>query len=725
MQEEMSLEQMRKDAGLSQAQLAAQLNLSQSQVSKYEQNPDDVSMKVYRAWQAYCGKVASSVGLKFDVAPMSEIQSRTTLIENYCSIFPEIPEDYPRVQLENGNNLLSIDSFIEGVNRITRKPRIGIFGRFDMGKSRLANFLIGGDNLPTSYQPATSITCLIRHIDDKPAWQPESVWILSEGFDLDRPDDEEHCKKHRLIGGEFDTLKVHGTHSSDKNTTFENAVAAIVYIDSPFLTGCDLIDLPGYQHQDGDDKRAEMAQKIADIVIYVSTAQGFMNEHDRAYLSQLINNLPTVEIRENELPPLSNLFVVATRADMVGSDINQVLDTAARHSFDSIGESLQKRGDIKNGELKLADFRSRFFTYSIESGSLREHLNRTLKDLLEDIFPKKILEETDKYVTQIKLSGSDSIREFISNIQSTIENRERAQEQFEKIKSRENERTLERNRHIEHVRSIIQNFKESTEENVHKVCLQWIDADKIEKVIKERYVDKKEAQELAATYIVKKIQNVISEDVDDKAKLLSEEVDDYLKGYDNTFDPSNLDVSLNFNASGAFAGALAGLGTFGALATWSSIAAAGSNLGGYILLAEVVSALSAAGISLGGTASVASIVSALGGPVTIAIGISVAVGALVYALMGNSWERRLSKKIVKILKDEEIEQTIIDELNNYWDVTLSSFNYAANKTEEDFQEKLRNLEELAFSTDIETLEKHKLISEELKSFFSGIPWKKI
>lgn len=73
-------------------------------------------------------------------------------------------------------------------------------------------------------------------------------------------------------------------------------------------------------------------------------------------------------------------------------------------------------------------------------------------------------------------------------------------------------------------------------------------------------------------------------------------------------------------------GAVASLTTFGALATWASIVAAGSNLGAYLLVPTVVSFLSSIGVSVGGTAAAASIVAVLGGPITIGIGIAVVIG---------------------------------------------------------------------------------------------------
>lgn len=720
-----SLETLRNEAGISQAEMAAHLGISQSQVSRYEQAPDEVSVKVDREWRAFCGDVASSRAL--DVGdPMQEIRQRTQLITNYCMVAPDVPENFPFGQLENGRNLVSTDKIIEGIARISRKPRVGLFGRFDMGKSRLANLLMGGNNLPSSYQPATSIACLVRHIDDQPSWQPEPVWILGKGFDLNRPDDELHCKEHRIIGGGYDTLREHGTHSEKKTKHAKNAYAAVVYVDSPFLKGCDIIDLPGYQHQADDDARAEMAQSIVDIIIYVSLAQGFMDEHDRGYLAQLTRNLPAYESPENGLPPLCNLFVVATRADFVGNEIDSVLNKASNNSFDSIGDTLIERGNKVGVAVDSTSFRNRFFTFSAEQPKLRKGLENELSRLLTEICPKHILKELDRSIQQAKNSGTKSLGALIHTLQETLQHRDSARLEFEKVLAQEPERLQNKNQHILNILGLILNFKKESAQDAKDSCSKWLDPTHIEEIIKDRYDDKKKATELAPSYIVEKLQQEIGKKVEKKAKQLSSEVDCFLEGYDSPIsDEGALQSSWDFNAKGAFAGALAGFGTFGALATWASVVAAGSNLGGYILAAKIVSALSAIGISVGGTATVASALSALGGPITIAVGLAVAVGVIAAAIFGDSWQRKLANRIAKGMAENDTESKIVKNLERYWNDTEKAFKHAAEQTETEFQNKLASLKVIAFNTDVKTLKVHLESATELKNFFGGIPWRRL
>lgn len=721
-------------AGISQGQMAAHLELSQSQVSRYAKNSQEVPMGAYKAWEAFCGEVTSKVGLDIG-SPMNEIAQRIKLIENYCEVAPEIPEDFPIDQVEHigkadettGKKTLDYASeLIEGVQRISRKPRVGLFGRFDMGKSKFANLVMGSDSLPSSYQPATSIACLVRHIDDKPDWQPELVWIFNSHFDLNKPDSKGHCEETRLIGGGYEILKEVGTHAGDRKAQFKDAAYAVVYVDSPFLKGCDIIDLPGYEHQDQDDKRAEMAQRISDIVIYVSMAQGFMNGNDRSYLAQLIRNLPPLESPENGVSPLRNLFVVATRADIAKGDTDDILDRAASYSFDGISTELIERGEAIGVPIDEAAFRDRFFTYSAEDKSLQLNMNEDLTSLLKEITPKSISIQLEKSILQAKESGTKSFQALVNTIQETLEHREEAQQEVQRLMEHEPLRIQQKKIQAKEITSLIRAFKKQSELDVKEACSKWVDVEKIESTLKRYGKDKKKAAELAPTYIVEKLQHSISEKTKAKSEKLSREVDAYLSGYDLSLKASaSINDSWEFNAKGAFAGALAGIGTFGALATWASVVAAGSNLGGYILAAKLVSALSAVGISVGGTASVATALSILGGPITIAAGIAILTAAIAASIFGDSWQTKLAKKIHKSMRSNNIEEQMIKGLNHFWDETENAFKQAAEVTEEDFKRKLVSLEKIATSTEVDVLKRHLSAASDLRDFFAGIPWKRI
>lgn len=371
-------------------------------------------------------------------------------------------------------------------------------------------------------------------------------------------------------------------------------------------------------------------------------------------------------------------------------------------------------------------YRSRFFTYSAEDLSLRKKLENSLHDLLTNIIPQNISAKMQSSMLQTKKAGTKSLQALVDTIQETLDHREQAHQEINKIVKQEPQRINTKNTHEQKIIEFIQELKKDSVSDVKETCSMWINAELVEDIIKNRYDDKKKATELAPTLIVERLQQRLGQKMKEKSERLSSEVDAFLSGYDISINESDvLKDSWDFNAKGAFAGALAGLGTFGALATWASVVAAGSNLGGYILAAKIVSALSALGISVGGTATVASVMSILGGPITIAAGIAVMTATIAASIFGDSWQKKLAKKMCKGMRENNIEEKITQNFNNFWDNTEKAFKHAAKETEEDFQRKLASLQEIAFNTNVDVLKQHLGAATELKDFFAGIPWRRI
>ena len=211
------------------------------------------------------------------------------------------------------------------------------------------------------------------------------------------------------------------------------------------------------------------------------------------------------------------------------------------------------------------------------------------------------------------------------------------------------------------------------------------------------------------------------------SKDLEPEINDLLTEYDAgnvTQDARNSKIDIPFNAKGAFMGALASIGTVGGLSAWAAAAAAGSNLGGYILVSQVVGWLSSVGISVGGTGTAASIIAAIGGPVTIAVGIAALVGFGIFGAFGPSWQKRLAKKIAKTLEKQQLIETFCKSADNFWDTTLSGFKTATDETEKSYAESLHKLRRIVESTDSNHVQELIAELEELRDFFGSIPWRR-
>lgn len=720
------LELTRIAARISQSEMANHLRVSQSQVSRYEKDSGGVPKRTYDAWVSYCGDVQSKRPLLVGT-PMAPISQRLQLIESYIEAQPSEVEHTSFDELEKTADVIRPNKLLKRIQLAGRKLKVLVIGQFDMGKSRFINCLMGQDSLPTSYQPATSIPVLIKHIDDKPEWQAEKVWIFKSGFDMDRADDQEHCQDHRLISGGYEALEEHGTHSNDGSAKgIDGAAVGVAYVDSDFLKGCDVIDSPGFGHQETDDKRAEMTRAIADIIVFVSNMQGFMGDADRQYLSQAIEFLPAFEGYYNDIAPLRNLYVLGTRADQVGDEQLSILDRAARECFDSIGEKLASRFSKTGVRLKEEHLRDRFFTYSAESDELRRNFEEDLTVLLGKIAPERILDQMSEIITEAKKETTSGFDRQIEGIEKVLKNQKSAQRDLEEVEALEPERLAKRATDMDNLRRTVDQLAASSIAECKRITQKATNISHVESIIADRYSDKKTAKKLAPSYIIEKLKQDINDDLSTKSSRLAKEVDAFLESYDvNISSSPSISGQWTFNAKGAFIGALAGFGTFGALAGWASIVAAGSNLGAYILIGKVVSTLAAIGINLGGTGTVFAFVAALGGPITLGAGIALLIGTMAFTLAGASWQKRLAKNITGHFVSEGVEKDVVSGVMKFWSDTRLALNHALAETEKDYQNKLQGLRKIAFETDAPTLNAKLEYLRELRAFFGGIPWKPV
>lgn len=586
---------------------------------------------------------------------------------------------------------LDVSLMKNSIRQTARKPRMGVFGHFDMGKSRLCNLLLGGDFLPTSYQPTTSMACILRHISDKPVWQDEDVWIMGKDFDLQKVDEEQHCKDNLIFSTDLSSLKDNVSHK-DNTDDINEGYYAIVYLDSSLLLSCDLLDMPGYENDEKDLSRTELASTFVDVVLYLSTAQGFLGKNDLDYIGSLLNVLPSYE--NEEIKSLDNIFIIATRSDIIDNHDDRILilDKAAKRAFKHLDLKLDEREAKKS--ISENDFRERFFTFSANNNNqdLREGFISDLSKLLGKKLPNWIslnfYQSMNKSIDKIQKKYSVEA----NNLSKIIEQRNKSRESLNSLKGLEEFSKIERKKKTEEIKESIKNYKRDSVQEARRVIKGYLDVGNIERMIESRYDSKKEAKELASSYLSESIQHQINKILNHKSQQLSTSIDALLESY-NQNHSLNVNIELGFDSKGVFMGAIAGLTTFGALATWATVVAAGSNLGAYLLIPSVVSFLSGLGISVGGTSAAISLVAALGGPITIGIGIAVLIGGAFAWLGGSSWQKRMAEKISDIFKKEDFEEKTIEGIKKYWDDTLKAFEESSTKTEEVFLQKMQSLED--------------------------------
>ena len=94
----------------------------------------------------------------------SSIRRRLTLLAR--ELEAERPTPIPK---ELGKSVPDPNEFVASLKTWV-KPNVFIAGRFDAVKSRLANYILGSNDLPCHYQPTTGLVTYIRHVEDSQSW---------------------------------------------------------------------------------------------------------------------------------------------------------------------------------------------------------------------------------------------------------------------------------------------------------------------------------------------------------------------------------------------------------------------------------------------------------------------------------------------------------------------------------------------------------------------------
>ena len=686
-----TLKQIRVNAlGFSVKEMAEKLNMSVSEYEKIEKESLSLTM---------LGKVAQATGKNVDfLLNVQKEKIKFDIKNSWLSIY-DIERKLSQFLIGHSSYIES-ESLLGLLKNMVRKPRIAFVGRSDAGKSTLINTLLGSDTLPVSWTPTTSIIVNVKHIKDKPSYINGDVAIFhadenNELWDDTRLSEREYTESYLLTTGDYSLLKDYGSRQGRK---FEetNAVSAVMFVNADILANCDLVDLPGFGTGDREEDDSLLAKiKGIDILIYMSAANQFMQAEDIAYLQNGLPNLASITLNNKSLKPLSNIYIVASQAHIVNNgsviQLNRILDEAV-YRFD---KSLSPNYWSNLGQdINSATFRKRFFTYSTDQESLRRDFDKDLRDLLEKL-PHVIV---DNLLSVFK----DAIQERISNVQARINSfreilsdRGAKKESLEKMLVDEPNRINKNAMAKQKIFDAINRFKQEATVDFVEEYNRIINKENILNLIKSNDFKKKEED---MKLLGQKLSNLLN-DANSAVTLrysqkLSTLVDEYIHDFAAATNLQSLEIGINgkagFDFKASFAGGLAGVAVYGALAVW---AAGLGNLGAYILVAKGVSLLAALGIGIsGGTAAAISAVAAIGGPVVIAVGLAALVAALFYAIFAANWKETMAKNIVKEYDKKKVLEDCKKSIAKYWDDTKSAFISAADNMEKEYKEYLKALE---------------------------------
>ena len=581
----------------------------------------------------------------------------------------------PLQPLKLDNSFDEVEIFLKSFKK---KPVIGFFGHFDVGKSTLVNTIINQNALPARYTPATSLINLVAHVEDRPSSISGTTAVFRKGFNPYMMHDSDHVKHYLIEEGDISILSRLGVHNYDENIA-NDAYVAMVFSGADILRHIWLLDTPGDLNStdDSDTKKALGSVELTDGIVFISSHAGFFKESDLGIAVNVIRLRPPVKPDEitNHL-----LFVQSHCHSEISNE--EILEVG-RLTFKRIKKQLddllfnpwKDDGYIESvpGEEELTAKVQPFWRENeeIRSQTLTKinHMAEYLVAHHEKVVAEKIegglgrlagiLSNGVDVLEISKKSTVERIHEIEEAIAQFYDESEELINQFEKLIG------SCRSRNFSDLRSISDYFKEKTSE------------ESLTKIIEQTYDDKKAAQAEIGDYIGQLLTIKVESILKKSGKSVSDEVEELLKQWQRatpSIQKARIKVGVDninnvsaFDSKAAFASGLIGLGALGAMSLYVSSSIA-SNLGAYILIGHVAGWLTSLGL-VSSVTTVTSFVAAIGGPITIGIGLAAAIGSLAYRLIGGSWQRRLAKQVVAQIRRENVCNKIEKPINDFWNST--------------------------------------------------------
>ncbi|WP_346682960.1 dynamin family protein [Megasphaera stantonii] len=686
-------------------------------ITQWEQSPESISQ--ITAFEVV-GKIAEKTGLPFDeivnfkkatIQPLSVPNNWGPIGDLGKTLFNYIQEYLPELNLSDSLRTSYIDTFQQKLASCLVKPKIAIVGRSDTGKSTLINALLGAEKMPTSWTPTTSAAVYIKHISDRPKFmEPDDVWIFASqvgnetAWDDSRLYDETYCNSWKIAAGDITELSSYCVRQGDQYD--KQAGAAVVFVDSPILNSCDIVDLPGFGTETiRDDEITFSVSQKASILIYLSQANGFMRMGDITYLKRNIAELPVLEKADvNPLLPLSNLFIVASQAHTIDNgnreEIRNILDSGCDRLLETFSYAYWNNREAVSGysypNKGKEILKGRFFAYTTDIPDLCQPFNEALSQTLE-ILPSVREKE-------VKKSINDYIRKCLERLSLAIQENENITEKHEayikllsKMEEDEPERIKTMDKEKRQVLAFIEQYRSSCISEFYNYFSLNMTPLPLEERLKKEKI-KYDEEEIK--HFVSKIQNELQQNCESilnkKAQLLTPKIKNYLSVFSqNTtgvFNKQNF--TIDFDAGWAYSSVLSTIPQIGALSALGG-------LGGLIFTSSLL---------------IAPIAFLAGLMIAVPAGILVGLGRL----FGDSWQKKLAQKLYDKLKEINCKDKYVEGINAYWKQTSEAFDKATLEVEKQWQDRVADIRGKVTSNNIEELNKDHEMLESLSDFFTNM-----
>ena len=722
---------------LTQKELATLIDERQDKISRLEKNPDSIGLDILI-------KIADKTGTTLDelVKYKKTLPDALDVQDTWkeASQINKWINDYVMTTIENNSigskQLIKVNEVKEFTEKSLRKPKVAIVGLSDTGKSTLINSLLGGEKMPAAWTPTTAISIYIKHTDDRPEYITDDVWFFKHhvdrefGWDSNRLTDEDYTNKFLISKGHIQDLQELAVRKETGETTVGSAV---VFMNSPILKVCDLIDLPGYNTGDRelDTYLSEHVRDYADIMIYMSLANGFMRGNDIEYLKSDLNFLPLVENKVTYNKALSNLFVIASQAHVVNkgnrSDLKKVLNEGSKRLFSQIPKDVwEYRSKVTGIDYDLEALKSRFFTYSKDIVDLRKSFESELMELIED-YPKLLVNQYKLAMTKLCDINKVKISQNIQGNNDINNKREDYKKLVENIEGKVTEVLNKTRVLVENVEKESSKHKTKSINEFTNIFDNIVSVESVIGIIdQEKYTNVKRDIEKLGSYLNSRIQSEMRMVLKERSFVYAKDVNDFVYEYDQIVGNISSETTTNYNYSSkeAFIKGLGQCHSIGANAAWTSTL---GDLSSYTILGDGVNLISSLFYSLplttgqtftpvGGVANSLAFTGLIG----LGIGLGMLAVTSMMSIFGSGWKKSIAKKIVAAYKNQNALVTYTNAIEIYWEETDHSFKHGVEYLENHLMTEIAELSAKVTTYDSGKLDKSNNLENVMTKFYDGI-----
>lgn len=375
---------------LTQSELADLLGIRQDTVSRMEKTPDQIELKILI-------KLAKLSGLSLDEMVDYKLSLPEPLtpgynwreVEHYCNpLLQQLNTIEDSDQIDNSYPKVILSDFKKLIRQKVQKPMIGIFGMAHSGKSTLINALVGEKILPVGMSSAVKVMIWVKHIENRPNYMKDEVYLLQLDRELSIGAILENVKdfeQHTVASGGMELLQSYADNNRKQGRAMPVDLV-LVFAESDILYSCDLIKFPTLQDTSDWEEITKGFSGTLDGIIYLHTMTFFPGEDDLIRLRAALEYMsPCFERLDTKQFPF---FFLGTKAHLIGSvsSAQKALELVGNHYYDEISPDYWKELEAKkNIYCSKQEFLAQTFLYATDSIELRKDFEKNFLSMIEKI----------------------------------------------------------------------------------------------------------------------------------------------------------------------------------------------------------------------------------------------------------------------------------------------------------------------------------------------------